>query len=437
MTVNVPADAFFLGVVMGLLKVGMFRYTWSGTDEQLDAVTERMKRMYLEYQEQAESCMTCEEIEDCIETSEAVQNALEQWFVDNVNNPAMQTALANSFNPTVSGGRVPDSYAQQNAYAINNTCNDDQAWGNIRTGLIDRSFQRVLDVLQDIELTTDNQEMLAQALNATPILGSVFDVIPITDWFLWFDNVRNWMYDAFVSGDDLEMRDSIACDLFCIWQENCSLSVEQIRDYYWQKTVELVPGWSGAFEGLATLIGALASSTEAFGDAVVYALVGSQYGFQSFINDWFGIHIDSVMTDLTVGGASDDWMTLCEDCPPVCLEPAWRIVNPVGTDGGSYDQTDNMDGTWTIVFTSAFSSGANRCAIVEANGCCWNVISAVYSMTPENLNNYYACGANPTDEDYGTGSVEGFVPEDACSAGVLASSVSSAFTVTLVVETCP
>jgi len=259
----------------------------------------------------------CALIIECIETDQDVKNALAQWFSDAVDNDVIvQQALQRAFDPGKGGSEIPDEYANQNQYGQALGCDNDDGWGHIRDGLINRSFQRVIDVLERIEFVTDNQEMLAEFLNAIPGVGAFFDVIPVTDWVLWFDNVRAWMKEAFEAADTTDLRDEIACDLFCIWQQDCSLSVEQIRRYYWDKTEALVPSWDGAFESFSSLGAALSQFSEvSFGDAVIYALVGSQYGFLTFINDWFGIHVNVVGNDLALGEPSDDWELLCDVCP--------------------------------------------------------------------------------------------------------------------------
>lgn len=259
----------------------------------------------------------CQYVIDCIENDTDTQAALDSWFASAVNNSSsVQNALANAFNPAQGGSAIPNEYALQNQYGAALGCDEDDGWGHIRSGLVDRSFQRVQDVLERIEFVTDNQEMLAEFINAIPGVGAFFDVIPVTDWVLWFDNVRAFMKDGFEAGDSTELRDTIACDLFCIWQVDCSLSVEQIRQYYWSKTAALAIEWENAFDSMSELAATLAAATDILTpETIVYALVGSQYGFLTFVNDWFGIHINATAGDLAVGEPSDDWIALCDDCP--------------------------------------------------------------------------------------------------------------------------
>jgi hypothetical protein len=313
--VLIPADLEYLYLLQGLIAKMTDYWSWVGTDEERKSRAKLCLDAYIETD--WSQCMNCEDVADCIEENEAVQDALADWFSDAVdNNSVVQDALERAFDPSRSGDAIPDGYANQNQYGAALGCDLDDGWGHIRDGLIPRSFQRVHDVLETIEFHTDNKEMLAEFLNAIPVIGAFFDVIPVTDWVLFFDNVRAWMKEAFEAGDTTDLRDEVACDLFCIWQENCSLSVKQIRDYYWSRTEAVVPSWEGAFASMTSLAAALATgSLVTFGDAVVFALVGSQYGFLTFINDWFGIHIDKTSGDLALGDPSDDHLVLCDVCP--------------------------------------------------------------------------------------------------------------------------
>lgn len=263
----------------------------------------------------------CEQMINCINNDEDTGDALYQWLLDR------------GFNPSVDGA-VPDSYANQNAYGQALGCDDDDGFGHIRYGLIERSFQRTIDVLERIAVVNDNEAMLAEFVNSIPGIGAFFDVIPVTDWIQFFDNVRDWMLDQFEAADTLDLRDEIACDLFCIWQQNCSLTNKQIRDYYWNKTRQLVPAWGDAFNSFVELGYALSQlSLINFGNAVVYALVGSQYGFLTFLNNWFGVRIEVTRNDLALGQPSNEWMTLCDTCPidycddftPEIGELSWEI----------------------------------------------------------------------------------------------------------------
>lgn len=252
----------------------------------------------------------------CINDDVDVRQALANWFADAAqNNTTVINALAQAFNPDVPGGTVPPNIAAGDLMLHNSTCDNDTAWGNIRTGIIDRGMQRIQDVLEKIELTTDNQEMLADTIDIIPVLGVGLRAAGVGALIGWFDNVRAFLKDAFEAGDTVDKRDAMACDLFCIWQENCSLSFDQIRQYFWQNTIDNFPSYENAFTDIVALVIALGDPTELTGEFVVDCLLGAEYGFISFINDWFGVRLTAVQGDALIGDPSDDWMALCPDCP--------------------------------------------------------------------------------------------------------------------------
>jgi len=331
--IYIPNDPEYLYLLQGLVAAATKYWNYSGAGDDRKVRANLWQAAY--DQTDWGQCMECEDVADCIENNEAVQAAIAAAIESSL---VIQQALINQFDPSKRGIEVPGWYREKNTTGGNTECDLDMAWGNIREGLINRSFQRVIDVLEQIEAITDNQEMLASLLNAIPVVGALFDVVPATDWVLWFDNVRAWMRDQFEAGDTTELRDEIACDLFCLWQVDCSLSIQQIADYYQNKTLELVPSWENAWESMNTLIGALAGSNSSFGSAIVYALVGTQYGFQTFINDWFGITIECVFGDMGLGEPSDDWEIICDDCPTFWSKE-WDLL--AGLDGWTVSA-----GTW-------------------------------------------------------------------------------------------
>jgi hypothetical protein len=358
----VPDSPFFYSVVMGALKITTFKYYWNGTDDQKTAVTDRMLSMYYHYQEQ-DGCMICTLVEDCIANDEEVRNALGEWFLAaSSSNLDVMLALQQAFNSAVPGNTVPSSVAAQNLFQHNDTCDENTAWGNIRNGIIDRAMQRVQDVLEQIELTTDNQEMLASFLDIIPVLGVSLKAVGVGSLISFFDNVRAFLKDAFEAGDTVDKRDQMACDLFCLWQVNCSLSFAQVRQYFWDAAELEFPSWENAFNDIVTLVEALGDPTTLTGDIVVNALLGAEYGFVSFINDWGGVHLNAIQGDALIGDPSDDWMTLCD-----CSDTPWCRVftgDDLQTYFPAYNDGTDDHATWTGTGWAHNSALPSRIALV-------------------------------------------------------------------------
>lgn len=280
-------------------------------------------------------CMEfCARVAECIESDAGVQAALNAFMGQSGYNPAAG-----------SNYQTPTALMAANLLPADVGCDDDKAWGHIRDGLIERSFQRVIDVLEQIELITDNQEMLSETIAGIPILGEVLEAIGVDSWINWFDEVREFAFDAFSAGDTLAFRDAAACDLFCIWQQNCSLSTSQIYNYWKQRAISLDGAFSDAFATFITLVNSLSSPQSQTSEFFVCFLMASSYGFINFINSWFGITIQQVRSDLLVGEASNDWTTLCAACPDCpayfdyYFQGAWSIeagYNPTLDSSGWY-----------------------------------------------------------------------------------------------------
>jgi len=388
-------------------------------------------------------CMDCAKIIECITDDPDVRAALSAWFVDASKNDPDVISAINAYNnyPSSTPRGEPLSETRMGediSTAYNPTCDLNILWSQC-LGLVEETNAAIIDVLEKFEVFNNGAELLNSIISSIPLVSAAevaSGIDGIFELFNYYQEAFNEQYLAQYTTTFGGTRDQIACALFCACRDDCVITIDRVLTVL-QERIEAyitIP----PLELLADLI-TFAAGIDQDDSFVVDLAFWFGWKTLAVANYFFGgiaSDVLPIVCELYADTPSSDWELLCTDCPS-CAEPTWRIVNPLGTDGGTYDQTDNMDGTWTIVFTSAFSSGANRIAIVEANGCCWLVTSVTYSATPENLNNYYACGANPTDEDYGNGSVVGSVPVDECSAGVLGSSVSTAFTVTLVVEACP
>lgn len=424
----VPDDPFFYGVVMGAIKTMTFRYFWDGTEDQKDEVTERMLRMYYEYQDQ-EGCMICAMIIDCINSDPDTKAALLNWFVTELeNNTELQQALNDNYNPIAPGQNMPPDVLAESLTPDNPTCNLDALFGQVST-FIDKMNQNNLDAFEIIEAETNLAERVSELVQAVPGLG-ILPIDEIIDYAqnLWSDD----LFEAYAATDTEGYRNELKCALFCLAQDNdCTLTLEMVLQYFGDRL------GSDPSDTLADIIIYLLAGTWS-GTEVNDLFYYAQAVLMKYGNEFFGLTgLNTFKIWLQLAEPDDTWPIICEECPPDCIAPEFRIVNPGGFDGGSVDVVDNMDGTWTVTGTSALDAGDTRLAFVEANGCCWNVLSVSYTYSPSSLNNHYECGANPTNEDYAAGSAAGAITVDTCTAGAVCGQVGdSPLTITITVEAC-
>lgn len=299
----IPDDDTFLAPLRGFLNALGRGFNYERTDwAKAQRVAELWRKAYNETD--WEGCMDCERVADCIANDAGTRDALRDWW---------QKAQDGDVN----GQKPSDQKLDENAAGDNPDCDNDIGFGHIRDGLVERSFQRSIDFLEQVAVTTNNQQMLSDGLNAVPVLGEVLGVVGVASWIAFYDDIRTWLQDAFIAQDTVDLRDQIACDLFCIWQENCGLTTRQIRNYYVGKIAPDFPSLAEALgAGIVELAGALGSLIEDVSSFAVYILMAAQYGFIAEINDWFsGINIHAVANDLLVGEANNDWTFLCDVCP--------------------------------------------------------------------------------------------------------------------------
>lgn len=316
-TICVPDDPFFYGVVMGALKVMTFNYYWQGSREQIELVTDRMKTMYFSYQDQ-DGCMDCAQVADCIEndagTQEAIANAIRT-------STSIQDALRDAYDEFQRGKDMPPDVSGQDVTGANPGCNLDKLWGWIIAGVNEMDTNN-RDSQQVVETISNQWERISSLVAAIPGLG----VLPVDEIIgyvqgLWSDD----LIDAYEANDTLTYRRQIACDLFCLAQDNgCTLTLDMMLNYFLNRI---------AYSGLQTvgnIVGYLIGGTWS-GTQINDTFYIAQLAFLKFGNAFFklvGIKPIEIMFQL--GEPSDDWMLLCESCIPTYTVTNVGIIGRCG-----------------------------------------------------------------------------------------------------------
>lgn len=366
----------------------------------------------------------------CITDDEDVREALNQWFIDQINDTSsdVYNSIQQVYQQNVGGQPMPPSISGKPLIEVPD-CDLDTLFGAIFY-TVDEMNEANFDAQQSAEAITNVLERASLLIGGVP----VFETLPVDEFFnyvqtIWTDD----LFEAYAANDTEGYRDELRCDLFCIAQNNgCTLTIDLMFEYF----VNRIGG--DPQNDFAQLITYLTTGTWTGTQVndIFYALqlIAMKLGNQFF--QFLGLK--SISTLLAIGARMPDstWSIICETCV-VCVDPDFRVVNPLGYSGGSVMVTDNMDGTWTAVMTAVFDTDGYRLGIVESNtGCCYETIAVEYSSDPENLNAQYNCGANPDDTDYGNGIGTGALTIGLCAAGIIASDVDEPFTVTWTFRHC-
>lgn len=339
----VPDDAFFMGVVAGAIKTMMFRYYWQGTEDQIDAVTERMKQMYLDYQSQ-DGCMICEQIIECINSDPGTREAMVNWFVAEVEagNPLIIQAVNEAYNPIAPGQNMPPDVTGQSLTPPNPTCDLDLLFGQCDK-LIEQMNTNNIDAQQVIESFTNVAERVSELVQAIPGIG-ILPVDEIIDYAqtLWSDD----LFEAYEANDTDPYRTTLKCELFCLAQDNdCSLTLDLILQYFGDRL------GSDPSDTLADIIIYLLSGTWSgteINDLFFYA----QAVFMKFGNDFFGTTgLNPFKIYMSLADPNDNWPILCPDCGAVCFDD----YDFTASDGGWLSSTRVIPGfgNWSATYIAS------------------------------------------------------------------------------------
>jgi len=324
--VVIPDYDGYLWLLAGFVALLGNDWSWIGTK------SDRYKRAYLWQQAYAETdweqCVNCEDVADCIENDEGVQNALKQNLINNINNSGdVQYALQQVYNQWIGGQPMPPSVSGQNLLPENLDCDLDKLFGSIFYA-IDEMNQNNIDAFEATEVIGNALERANLLMSAIP----VFETLPIDEVLeyaetLWTED----LFEAYIANDTTTYRDLVKCDLFCIARDNgCYLSIDDMFQYFVSRI------GADPQNDLAQLIAYLITGTWV-GTQVNDMFFASQLIVLKYGNQFFNfIGVKNYATLLAIGARTpnDTWMLICDDCPVLCEEfdfrtsdyfPQWRI----------------------------------------------------------------------------------------------------------------
>lgn len=243
-----------------------------------------------------DTCMDlCQLILDCIEQEASLQQAIATYSLASPipqNQPEQQTGL--------------------DAELINNppACDEDIVFG-MTTGYTDLMNIISEDILEIAVAATSPAGRIGDIIEAIPVIGEA----PLDDIFQFVESFMVDMNDAYAAAYTSQIRDDIRCDLFCLAIDDCNLTLEQARDYFFDKLAETISlnVWNGflddligiSYSGISTVwaMHLLITQTIIFGGELIgYDTSRLIATIQSLFND-----------------PDSDWVGLCDDCTWDCV----------------------------------------------------------------------------------------------------------------------
>jgi len=308
-TIQVPNALEYRSALKGFLSELGKAWTWSQTagEDNQDAYTAaelwRERIAAASYDLDCEGDMSCEDIADCIDTNEAVQEAI-------TNVISQGSGQQTIYETTVVGAPMTPAQRNTTVGKALDGCDPDSLFGSI-TSIVDTINQNNVDFLELILLSDNNQQRISKVIKAIPLLNEV----PIDEAMDFVSQLTVEIKENYDAEYTTAVRDTYRCDLFCLVKDAdpCELTFQMIVEYFNNR------------------LGTALEPINFFGAVVTYFIAGTWSGttvvdIMSLIqmsawqqaSDWTGISLRSLET-VGLLGANDpdpDWELICEDCAP-------------------------------------------------------------------------------------------------------------------------
>lgn len=261
-----------------------------------------------------EITVSCEDIADCIDTDETVQNSITNQINTNI---SMQTTLArqNSYQETQIGFDADTSVVETGTLdreikSLAN-CDKDALWAGIRDGILQRLDDNARQLLEVLVSKVNLGERATSVIGAIPSVGAIAEAV--LDQLV---EIMPDLLDSYNAYSSIVNLDNAACDIFGLVCEQCRYPTNQeLYDYF----ASLGDAGLTDIASLTTTVayGILAGLTTGTGIIVWHSLMAVQM-YTLLLNEKFaslaGIASVAQMASFGEELANDNWETLCDAC---------------------------------------------------------------------------------------------------------------------------
>ena len=235
----------------------------------------------------------CDEVLNCVQTNQDVSEAIRQA------SSGQYYDVNQAENITILDTDLLEGQGQTD-------CDNDNLFG-ATTQLTDLLNTISSDVLELFETAFATPSRLGDVIEAIPGVGE----LPVDDALQALEKFSQQVKSAYDASYDSQLRDDFRCELFCIAQNNCALTMEDVRDYFKDKiTVDV-------------------STADSFLNLMHDILINNWLGLQSvYMMHWFildaiifgteilGIDVNRLSNQIAIffNDPDSDWNILCDPC---------------------------------------------------------------------------------------------------------------------------
>lgn len=238
----------------------------------------------------------------------SVQNAFREWWLadQQIRDTMDQRYNVPTLNDSVSSGNIlkPDQ------------CLDDYIF-NQCVVLVELLNDITIDIFEAIEVGTNQLERWAIVTSGVPATGQV---IPVDEGLQFVDQLIEEVFEDYIGAFDTALKNEIACDIFCIAKDSCTLSLDDVISFYEGKVGSL------SVEDPVTLlqdIVAFVNTGDFPGDLPVYLMHLLTLSLMKLAQNVFGIDFAGLYLQVIAAGdtPNNDWELLCDECPTeICVD---------------------------------------------------------------------------------------------------------------------
>jgi len=316
----IPNSPEWRQIYLGALVLLQQWWYWDVSDPELsESVIQRvMECSYLTSKDGVEDCSMdfCLKMIECINDNEAVRQAIASLSTtSNINSssPENETNLAGELINSPVG------------------CDNDIIYG-MTVQLVEFADRLIKDLLEGIKASNLSGDNVGFLIGAIPVV----ETLPIDELFEMGYKIANDMEVAYLSASTELLKTEIACELFCLAQDNdCILTLEMVRDYF-QEKADVTFDYSDPLSfALDFISGVFVSNAVYYGMNILFFQVMAFGGkfLEYYFEDYLRV-INSMFND-----PNPDWSTECDDCPDT-----WSHTFDFSEDDGGFVAIDGIGG---------------------------------------------------------------------------------------------
>lgn len=176
------------------------------------------QQVVYDFLKMTEDIMSCDEVADCIETSQAVVDALLAQLSANGYAPGGNSAENTPTNVTMSPAQ-----SAENLLPPDYVCSDNQIMATARA-IVQKFDKFAQDFFDNVELLTNPLEVGEILTDGVPIADTINNGAAFVDWMA--QTVRETYQASYTEGSETE----IACALYCAMKPDCELTHAMLID---------------------------------------------------------------------------------------------------------------------------------------------------------------------------------------------------------------